>query len=43
MKVVVERRTSRMEVDTGWMVKIVVPAGRMDQERGCDRDGVEKC
>ena len=24
------------------MVKIVVPAGRMDQERGCDRDGVEK-
>ena len=24
------------------MVRIVVPAVRMDQERGCDRDGLEK-
>ena len=44
VKVVVGRRTSRMEVDSGhWMVKIVEPAVRMVQERGCDRDGVEKC
>ena len=43
MKVVVGRRTSRMEVDSGhWMVKIVVPAVRTDQERGCDMHGVEK-
>ena len=44
VKVVVGRRTSRMEVDSGhWMVKIVEPVVRMVQERGCDRDGVEKC